>query len=121
MRSETLSAPLIRKNMTRHWLMLFAVSIYFLTFVFEKIHGLALFKEMTIAIYGDIQLQKFQGSWQDEMFSGTLGILELLFSTLAALCAFSYLHIFVDTREMPNSYTWVKLCFWMDVIHIITR
>lgn len=92
MRSKTLSAPLIRKNMTRHWLLLFAVSIYFLTFVFEKIHGLALIKEMTIAIYGDIALQKFQGSWQDEMFSGTLGILELLFSTLAALCAFSYLH-----------------------------
>ena len=33
-------------------------------------------------------------------------------------CALANLNIVVDARKSTNSYTWMKLCFRMDKIHI---
>ena len=92
MHTNKIPRSLIRKNFSRHWLLLLAVCIYFLAFTLTTIQSLTFNKELFIDIYGDIPLQTLQDRWQDEMFSGTLGILELIFATLAALCTFSYLH-----------------------------
>ena len=92
MDSKTLSAPLIRKNMTRHWLLFLAICVYFFIFIFVKIQDLAFYKELCTGTPGMLNTDKFHNRLQNKMFSGTLGILELCFATLAALCAFSYLH-----------------------------
>lgn len=79
-------SPLIRKSLSRHWLLLLVVFLFLLSFATRSIDTLFSYRN------GSFEIPLHENDWQGYLKNPNLGMLEFFTSAIAALCAFSYLH-----------------------------
>ncbi len=92
MESNRICRSLIRKNLTRHWLLLLVVCIQLLSLVFRCIET-AFAYEQHIQNYSiNIIPQSFEERWRYLIFPFLRGSFEFLFAIIATPYGFSYLH-----------------------------
>ena len=108
MKPNRISGSLIRKNLSRHWLLLLILCIHFLGFVSVFISDLQYdLQKIASPFTEEVLLEKLGRS--SLLFSYDVGIFELYLGTIAPILAFSYLrkkretHFFITLPVSKNT------------------
>ncbi len=101
METKSICWPAVRKNLSRHWLLLLLCAFHFSFFTSRVLLFLSAYASGSFA--SDTTILNSVGEllsdsehlsyvWNATLFPVTAGVFEILFSLLCALCSFTYLH-----------------------------
>lgn len=89
MKPTPIFRSLVRKSLSRYWLLLL---ITFVCFLVPAIAGMQTVFSHEGITHNGIIYQSFESRWKELQFPVTLGCFELFLSVIPPMCVFSYLH-----------------------------
>ena len=97
METKSICWPVVRKNLSRHWLLLLLCAFYFFFFASRVLLFLSTYHsgsststDLSYITIGKPELPRYE--WNYVLFSFVTGVFEVCISLLCALCSFTYLH-----------------------------